>query len=720
MSVVPAENLQARVAERIFSPLAQLRWRCRLYLIVDGLVRLYLALVGASLAQLVLDWGLRLTIDQRAALNIGITLFWVWILHRHLLAAALRPVSDRSLAAAVDRAHPELHDQVSAAVQFARGEVGAAEANSPQLVRAVLDEACAVAPRIPFLAVVNHRRARRRCAELGVLLAVTAAAFLVVPDVCAAWFRRNWLLQEVPWPQQTYIRPIGFDESGCRRVPRGDQLEIAAINEGRAPKSVELRWQTASERAGREPMTRIGFNRWVATLGTLTEDVSFQIVGGDERTREYVVIAVDRPQVVRTSARITPPAYTRLEPVTLEQQTVLDILEGSTLNIEAWLNKPVASARFVGSEGEAAACQQPGPDYLRVGWREPRSGSYFFELVDRDGWANRQPVRYTLKVLPDLPPEVTLELPDVDESITPRAELPVELAAEDTYGLGGVRLHVQRGDDPPFDVPLAAGGIEAGQRELRAETTIAIGTLNVAPGDRVRVWAEAFDEDPAGPNLGRTEPVELRVLTPADLLRELAGRELELRRDFERLISAQRGLGDALQRLLADFPDEGQTPRDVAQRLSGLARRQDMHASNCRLMSRRFRQILGEMRVNKVARAGDERRIGQRIVAPLETLGGQTMPAAAVIMTELRWEVSRARVESLPGQQTDILRQMRAILANMLEWEGYREAVALLHEVIAEQSAIRAATIEALEQQLEDILGLDEPVETAPAEMPEP
>lgn len=717
MSVQPIDSLAMRLEQRVFSPLAQLRRRCRVYLSLEGLVPFYLSLLGASVAQLLLDRGLKLAVDQRAALSAGITLFWLWMLYRHLLRRLLRSLSDRYLALVVDRAHPELHDQIAAAVQFARGQVGAAEANSPQLVRAVMDDACEAVSRVSFVAVLDHGRARRRVSELGGLLLATAVAVAVLPDLTGTWLRRDWLLQEVPWPQQTYITPVGFDD-GRRRLPRGDELEIAALGSGRVPKSVELRWWTSSGREGREPMTLIGTNRWEVSLGVLTEDVFFRIVGGDERTREYVVIAVDRPRVVRTAVRITPPPYTALEPVVLEQQTVLEVLAGSVLEIAAKLNRPVQSARFVGTDGEVAACLRPGPDWVRVVWSEPVSGSYSFELVDRDGWANRRPVCYTLKVVGDLPPDVRMELYGVGQSVTPSAELPIELSFADTYGLGGVALYMQRSDDPPFDIPLE--GFLPGRREFAVETFLSVGALRVVPGDRLRIWAQAHDQDPHGPNVGEVQPIELRVVTPADFLTELAGRELELRREFERLLSAQRGLKDALQRLLPELPDAGSAPAALAQRLAGLARRQDCHANSCLVLRGRFEQMLGEMQINKVARAGDERRIGQRIVVPLEELGADTMPAASATIAELRHEANHALAETLPDSQADILRQMRAILANMLEWEGYREAVALLQEIIEAQTTVHAATIETLERELEQILGLDESPEAAPEEVPKP
>jgi hypothetical protein len=388
------------------------------------------------------------------------------------------------------------------------------------------------------------------------------------------------------------------------------------------------------------------------------------------------------------------------------------------VEIDAELNQTVESARFVGAEGDVAECERPGPDRVRVVWSEPVSGSYSFALTNGDGWTNRRPVRYTLKVVADAPPEVRLELPDIGESITPTAELPARLSFEDTYGLAAVKLFVRRNDEPAFDVPLE--GFAPGQREAAIETIVDVASFGVVPGERLAAWAQASDRDPRGPNVGRSELVELRVVTPADFLAELAARELELRREFERLVSAQRGLSDAVGRLLPDLPSAGSTPPALAQRLAGLARRQDTHARTCLDFRRRFLQMLAQMRANKVARAGDERRIEQRIAAPLERLGAEAMPQSSAILAGLREVPDRAGADALPDRQAEILDQMRDILANMLEWEGYREAVALLREIIEAQSDIRAGTAQALERQVEQILGLEEPPESQPAETPKP
>ncbi len=698
----PLRPLAPLVAEHISAPLARLRRRCRLYLALGGLVRLVAALVLAGGVQLLLDRTLRLTLDQRAVLNVLITLVWLWVIYRGLLSPLLVPLPDRLLASVVDRAHPHLHDRIASAVQFAAEPHRPGNGCSPQLVEAVVREACRAAPGVCFLSVLNHRLAGRRILVLGGLAGLIAGCWILERELMATWFLRNWLVQEIPWPQRTYLRPIGFDAEGRRRVPRGEELEIAAEISGTPPRSAALSWQSASGRRGREKMTLVGRKRFEASLGVLTEDLRFRIAGGDELTREYVVEAVERPRVLRTVTRITPPEYTGAEPSVLEQQTALEVLEGSRLEIEADLNKPVCWAALLGAGGPAGVCELPAGERLRVRWEEPVSGTYSLQLRDADGLEDRRPLRFTIKVVGDAPPLVRMRVPGVGEAITPLAELTIELTFADTYGLGSALLYAQRGEDPPL--ALAVQGFRVREREFQTTMRLAVETLRVSAGQRLRLWAEAADLDPRGPNVGRTEPVTLSVVSREEFLSELARRELELRREFEQLISAQRGLKDGLERLLPDLP-AGTPPTPLAQRLGALARRQETHASRALAIARNFVQLLEQMYTSKTAGLEDEKRILERVAAPLERLGRQRMPAASEKISGLRREAGPEAVQTTLADQDDLLREMRAILANMLEWEGYRDVVALLREVLSRQEDVHAATLRALEQELEAILG---------------
>ena len=50
-------------------------------------------------------------------------------------------------------------------------------------------------------------------------------------------------------------------------------------------------------------------------------------------------------------------------------------------------------------------------------------------------------------------------------------------------------------------------------------------------------------------------------------------------------------------------------------------------------------------------------------------------------------------------QQVALLSQMRAIVANMLQWEGYQEAVNMLRDILRLQNELRTETKDAAKEQ---------------------
>lgn len=692
--------------EKLLLPLARLRLRARAYRALDGGLRVVLAAVAAGAIQMALDSWLRLSLDQRAVVNLMISLGLVVVTLRELLLPLARPLSNQRLATEVDRLYPELHGQLATAVQFAAGEVGAASANSPQLVAATVSEMMSALPDVTFLSALDHRRARRRLAELGGIAAIVAAAWLIMPSVVSTWFQRSWLLRDIPWPQRTHIVPEEF-VNGERRLPRGDEFELLARIIGRVPPAATLEWWTESGRRGETEMEFVGQDQVRARLGAITEELRFRVIGGDERTADFRVRVVERPAVLKTAVRIEPPEYTGSPPVVLEQQTVIEALRGSRLVIDATLNKPVTHAVLTGVNGPVGTLERESPDKIRLTWESPTSGSYAFELRDADGIESVRPVRLTLKITPDAPPALKLELTGVGELVTSEAALPARLSASDAYGLAAVRLMLQKNDEPPH-APVSEK-FERGRREFLLERELLLASFEPHPGDTLKIWAEAGDHDPAGPNVGASTPVTLKVVSSTDLLAALAEREIELRREFERVISSQRGINDALQRLSAGLSEGGPPPPAIAQRLGGQARQEDAAAGRCVVLQRSFAQVLAEMRVNRVAKSADERRLLDRISEPLGRLATGPMSVVTGALGQIRRGVVRTDVVQLGAALDETLATMQKILANMLELEGYREAVAALESLLQDQRQLQTDTAAALDHQVEDILGEDEP-----------
>lgn len=738
MSVAPLTP-PPMLNERLLAPLERLRRELRRHLLVRGVLLFLLALVGAGLVQLLVDRGLRLSVDQRVAMNVAITIAWLAVLWRYVGLPLLRPLPDDRLAGWIDAATPALEDRVQTAVELSRGGEPLdplAERPSVELSQAVLLEACAQVGPAAFERLVDRRGLRHRLwAGVGVL-ALVSIAWVVRTEMMSVWFQRNWLLRDLAWPQRTYIVPQGFDSNRTQRLPRGEQVEIYAEVQGDLPKSTELTWIRADGSRGSQGMTIVGGRKLYAELGVLTEDLTFQISGGDEHTSPHRIIAVERPRITFTRFHVEPPAYTGLEPIEFEQQTTVELLRGSRVKISAQISKPARLVQFRTEEGlvldlqpsvaepPASAVEPLSPDGAAraaaatwtVAWQNPHLSMGHFEIEDEDGLANQNPVRYVFKVTADQAPGVQLALPGVGELITPLAHFNASLQVEDVYGLGAVELALQRNEETPLPQRLPA--LETRARRYQAQVKLDAEWAQVKPGDRLWVRAAAEDLDPAGPNRGEGQVYSLLVVPREDFEQAMAQRELELRAEFERLLAAQKSLGESFQRVATDLPESGSPPVRESQRLVGLMRRQTAHAARCGAIARRYGEMLEEMRTSRVARMVDEQRIGDRIQRPLQLLETQSMPAVATAWAALREQSTADNRQLADDTQVRVLREMQAVYQNMLEWEGYREAVNTLRSAIEQQAQVRQATIAELERELADILGLEPQPESRPASGP--
>ncbi len=447
--------------------------------------------------------------------------------------------------------------------------------------------------------------------------------------------------------------------------------------------------------------------RYRYTFKNAQEDFTFHLRGGDDRTETFHARLLERPRVTHTEMRIEPPSYTGLEAFTLgDGQRAVRLLPGSRATIRIEANKPIARATLMaGRDTVAEAVAEEGQAYSAT-FAPLETHTYHFALVDEVGLENRRPVRFSLRVVPDEPPQARMKLAGVGDMITPEAVLPIEVGFSDTYGLATAELIYQlsREDAPEGSIPLPA--FKPSMTTFTKSLSWPVATEALAPGEIVTLAVRATDFNTvSGPGVSKSPEVTLRVVTPDELLAELARREQEYRMDFEHLIDAQEQVRGGLLTVLRRFRDA--TDADALPAvLTPLERRQRNIAGSVNIIRQQFEQILSELAVNQLDTSAEVARLGKGVLDPLTQLAKRDLIAAADRLRQ--WsrstEADSAEKASLiDPQQVAILSQMRSVLENMLQWEGYQEAVSMLRDILRLQQELRTETKESLQDQASDV-----------------
>lgn len=702
------DSVRRQFETTIARRLAGLGRRIRLYLLVDGLAVFTVAALAFMLITLGIDYFARLDWDMRVAQLVSILAMlaavgW-WFVVRPLRV----PVGLEQLAVLVERSHPQLHSLLVTAVDFLNRPVGPTA--SPAMVEQVIRQATHDASRVSFGSVLGHQRARRRATVSVCCIGAVAALSLTAGDTMGLWLRRNVLLQNLNWPQRNRLTVENLVD-GKLVVPRNEDLTVsAAVDPGyEPPRQVFIEIENAAGVRTREQMPAVSRQdvRFTHTFERIAQSQRCRISGGDALTDWFDIEVVDRPQIRNAVIEVAPPAYTRMEPYELRAgQTVAEVLPGSEVRFRIEANKPLVRAVLMreetNREAELGEAQSRDGITFHSAITPTTTSTYQFALLDTLGLTDRServvPVRFSIRLIADKPPVVKMRIKDAGDMITRDAILPVEGTFADQYGLAsaGVGFEVTRDGTAPEPRVDPVPGFEPGTKSFAHTLDWLAADHGLAEGDRLSLFCEAADfDDVSGPNVGRSSPLFLRVVSHEELLAELSRREQEHRRDFERLLRQQEEL---LSEMLASArPDDADESRDYFARL---ARRQRDHAGRLNLLRLQFEQVLSKMRINQLATPAVEVRLGHGVVAPMDQLYRSGMPQAAAVLEQLPPDATGDALRQARAAQEQVLADMNRILANLLKWEGYQEAVTLLREVLKMQKALEQETEAKVEEQI--------------------
>ena len=734
------------VHEPVISKIRAFRSRIRACLAVEGLSYVALVVAGLACVSMSIDYIQRLGFAGRLfSLVVGLGLIG-WVLYRAVLSRLARPMDDERIALTVEDCFPELRDRLISSLQFTRILASGADARSQQSVAMMsavtADAADAVAP-LRLATTINHGRVVR-----AVLLAATVWAGLAAlaawqPNAAKIWFLRNVALQDVDWPQRTHLA-VSYNKV----VPRGDALTVMIEATGRLiPASVSIRYKFLdSGRKGRERLGRVGGrgrHRFEAKFKNVVEPLTFRVAGGDAETEWFDVTLVERPAVRTLKLQAVYPRYTNKPNAELDtSESYLDLLAGTTLWVRIIPGKALRKARLVIDDGVDSIEMMRAQDEAGEPWKTrafwlsederrslaadaaagkcadelwiaslavARDSSVAVRLIDTGGLDDRSPTRFSIRTIADKPPAVTLRTKGIGQMVVPDATIPLAIKAADDYGVRKLRLKhklrmgdkAEAEDEDSIEFRLSYGG-----QEVAHEMRWAVANAGAVTGSVLVFHAEAADYRDTGPeNVGRSEEISLRVVTPDELMADLVRRQINQRQDLVRVRDRQR---DEVK-IELDAAARAGGKLDAAPKARLLAAEQTLRrsAEELKTIADVCDQVLQEMINNKLGDDAERSTLKDAIVAPTRRLGSRLVPGLADgvrAATDAAGPAPGKPFAKLSAQNDRILKEMDGVLSNMRKMETYRRMVEQVRKVREDQERLLEDIEKAYKKLIESIL----------------
>ena len=519
-----------------------------------------IALAAATAASLLLvattlDYMFSLPGAVRAVLLLAVAGTLAWVAWRFVYFPLRARLSAAEVAGRLEAAFPEFHDRLRSTVDILAGRVP----GSDVMKLRVVDETTRLAGGVDFARAVVYRPVISAAGAAAGAIALLLLVGWLVGSTDAGIAVGRFLLPfgHRPWPKTVQIAEVGQIPS---RVVAGQRLEVAVrLTRGdRVSRRAVLHSQYSDGVSSDEYMTRGEDGVYRAALDARAgadqsnaAPIKLWVTSGDDQTDPATVRVVPRLLLTRVTAVVTPPPYADLPPVSTDlSRGPVTMTAGSRVKLTADFNKPLdavapvveavvgmapsvewsASSSAGTAVGEASKAPRNAVLAGEVSgvFTAVQSGRFHLKATDLDGFTNTALEEFELVVRPDQNPAVQIELPRRTEDRTTVATVPMEMLAEDDFGIDAMTLEVDRGGEnrKHWSIPLLTAGkpielltwdrVDAGLEIQRFRgrygwDLTALASANLRSGDVLEYWVTVRDNyrlDGKTPRPGVQQPAK--------------------------------------------------------------------------------------------------------------------------------------------------------------------------------------------------------------------
>lgn len=708
------------IPNSIQSKLNRLRRQLTNWLVVRGLGRWLLIMLGVLAADMVLDRLFKMDFAQRlimlvAILAIAVVMF-IWRLVKPL---STRP-NDDALIYEIEEQHPELNESLISSYQLARTKNLVESGTSPELANATIQRGIDQAGKLDFSKILDGSGNLINWILLLIGLGLFGLLGFGVAknDFFGTWFNRNIMLGNAQWPQRTYLEIVGAVD-GQLLLPRGsDRRQLVHITEESSDSDVSVSLEVEGG-SGRNFHTmkqtgKLDGREHVFVFHNLSSEFRFRASGGDDVTEWVDIKLVEPPSIEELQLIAFLPEYTRVKELPLVGSGPHRVLKGSRLGISVKSTKKLKECQVKSGE-TVYQMRSVSDDRLHFQLMIPKAdgesvggGDYSIELIDESGLASNRPAKFSVVIDEDKPPKVRADLLGISGMVVSRARIPVEYNALDEYGLTKLQFDCSwksSVDGVADSAPAMKRAVDFPRiqtddgpvREVRDVNLLELEPLNLQPGDSFRMAVKAFDNCPNPVGTGNSQEFLLRVVTEEELRASLLQREVEQRKAFEQAYNSQLELASELQAIVASRKGDKTLDAfnaDREQRLIGVHRNQKLVGTSVDRIANRFEEFLVEVKNNRLDEEENEqapeqtieRRFDQKIIRPIRDLDANLLSVAVRHLDNCRRVVRDADQLQVAANdaaivQQEVLQVMKQILDSMVDSENFQEAVNKLLEI---------------------------------------
>ena len=408
-----------------------------------------------------------------------------------LIRPLLKRVSDEQVALYLEEHEPSLEASIVSAIEATKASSRAGAAHSEALLRRLVETAVARSQAIQHGRRIEQQPVRRYA---GLMAAVTVA--LLALFAFGPAYLRHAMSAMLSFSKDVQAAvPYRIDVSpGNATLSRGaDQAVTAQLSGFDAMDAALMVRKDPKGEFERVPMVRADSGGYEGMLFDLASGVDYYVEADGVHSATYTIKVVELPYVKALELEYHFPAYTGLPPQKIEDGGDIAVLRGTEVRVRAVPTMAAKSGQVVIEKGPSFGLTPDAEGALVGRFKVDKDGFYHVEMEAPTGDSVKASPQYTIDVLSDGAPTVSIAKPGRDTQASPIEEVFIEARADDDFGVKNLELVYSVNGGEETKVRLFEG--QKRLPEVSAGHTFYLEELGLKAGDFVSYYARATDND---------------------------------------------------------------------------------------------------------------------------------------------------------------------------------------------------------------------------------
>jgi len=268
---------------------------------------------------------------------------------------------------------------------------------------------------------------------------------------------------------------------------------------------------------------------------------------------KYVIEVVDKPVLQSFSLTVTPPAYSKLPVMQMQDNGNISTLFGSTVSLRLQASKFLKNA-FLSFDDSTRLKMTTSGLNASVSFSARQEKNYQIMIEDELGNQNTSPVSYSIKLQSDALPSINILAPNKNIDLGDDQRLPLLLSIADDFGFTKLLLHYRLSAsryEPPqekyqsIEVPITKDNVE---QEIRYIWNLS--PMSLATEDVFTYYLEIFDNDNvSGPKSTKTNSFTVRLPSLEEILAKTDKKQDQVEHDLKKTLKEAEELKKDLDKI---------------------------------------------------------------------------------------------------------------------------------------------------------------------------